>query len=217
MIPCWDNDCGFQQNTVLDYIDCNTDVKFRVQKIKMHAGIGTHIDAPAHCIPGTLTIEDIPLKKLITSCIVIDVSQKANANYSVTCNDIHDFEKKYGEIPKSIFVIIYTGWERFWTQPDKYRNNLIFPSVSKEAAELLLMRDIVGLGIDTLSPDRQEDGFPVHQLLLNAGKYIIENIANCNQLPPIGASIIALPMKIKDGTEAPVRLIGVQNISHTII
>ncbi len=59
--------------------------------------------------------------------------------------------------------------------------------------------------------DREEDGFPVHQLLLNSGKYIIENIANCNKLPPTGASIIALPIKVKNGTEAPIRLVGVKN------
>lgn len=208
-ISHWSGGCGFQHTIELDYADCNESVKFRAQKIEMHAGIGTHMDAPAHCIPGGLTIEDITLKQLITSCIVIDVTQKVNEKYSVSCDDIHDFENKYGTIVKDTFVMIYTGWERFWNQPEKYRNNLIFPSVSDKAAQLLLKRDIMGLGIDTLSPDREEDGFPVHQLLLNAGKYIIENVANCKQLPPTGASTIALPIKIKDGTEAPIRLIGV--------
>src|SRR5439155_8619307 len=123
-------------------------------------GIGTHMEAPAHCIPGGLTIEDITLKQLITPCIVIDVSEKSNEKYSVTCDDIYNFENKYGTIFKDTFVIIHTGWERFWTHPERYRNNLLFPSLSKEAAKLLLERDIAGLGIDTLSPDREEDGFP---------------------------------------------------------
>ncbi len=210
-IPHWGIGCGFQHSIELDYADCDSNVKFRVQKIEMQAGIGTHMDAPAHCISGGLTIENIALEQLITSCIVIDISHKAHEKYSVTCNDIYDFENKHGTISKDTFVFIYTGWERFWNMPSKYRNNLIFPSVSKEAAQLLLERNISGLGIDTLSPDREEDGFPVHQLLLNAGKYIIENVANCNKLPSVGASIIALPMKIKEGTEAPVRLIGVIN------
>lgn len=210
-IPHWSDGCGFQHKVELDYADCNANVKFRVQRVEMHAGIGTHMDVPAHCIPGGITIEDITLKQLITSCIVIDASYNAHEKYSVTCDDIHGFEKKYGTIFKDTFVIVHTGWGRFWNQSEKYRNNLIFPSISKEAAQLLLERNIIGLGIDTLSPDREEDGFPVHQLLLNAGKYIIENVANSNKLPPIGASIIALPIKIKDGTEAPIRLIGVKN------
>src|ERR1700722_20945542 len=60
-IPCWDNDCGFQHGLTLDYADCSTDIKFRVQKFEMPAGIGTHMDAPAHCIPGGKTIDEISL------------------------------------------------------------------------------------------------------------------------------------------------------------
>ncbi|MEI8296220.1 MAG: cyclase family protein [Alphaproteobacteria bacterium] len=105
-------------------------------------------------------------------------------------------------------MVIHTGWERYWGVPEKYRNNLVFPSVSAEAALALQMRQIVGLGIDTLSPDLPEDGFPVHQLILGAGKYIVENIANASKLPPMGAYILAFPMKIQGGTEAPIRLVG---------
>ncbi|MCI5057750.1 MAG: cyclase family protein, partial [Flavobacteriales bacterium] len=106
------------------------------------------------------------------------------------------------------FVIIYTGWEQYWGTPEKYRNNYVFPSISKEAASLLLDRQIVGLGIDTLSPDRPEDGFPVHHLILGADKYIIENIANASKLPSVGAHTFALSIKIQGGTEAPLRLVG---------
>ena len=63
-------------------------------------------------------------------------------------------------------------------------------------------------GIDTLSPDRPEDSFKVHQIFLGAGKILIENVANLDSMPPVGGFIMALPIKIKDGTEAPVRLIG---------
>ena len=169
------------------------------------------MDAPAHCIPGGAAVADIPLEQLITACVVIDVSAKADKNYSVSRADIHEFEQRHGTIAKNTFVMIHTGWERFWQQPEKYRNNLVFPCVSRAAAELLIERNIAGLGIDTLSPDRADDGFPVHRVILGAGKYIIENIANSNQLPPVGASVMVLPIKIEAGTEAPVRLIGVKN------
>lgn len=66
----------------------------------------------------------------------------------------------------------------------------------------------MGLGIDTLSPDRPNEGYPVHRTLLSAGKYIIENIANSEQLPPTGSFVLALPLKIRQATEAPMRLIG---------
>jgi kynurenine formamidase len=208
-IPQWENNCGFQCINSIDYNDCDDDVKFRVQKIEMVAGIGTHMDAPAHCVEGGKTIANIGLQQLMSACVVIDVSDKANESYKVTADDILEFENVYGKISKNVFVIFHTGWGRFWDEPDKYRNNLNFPCVSREAAELLVGRDITGIGIDTLSPDRSDGGFPVHHVILNAGKYIIENVANSDKLPKTGSYIIALPMKIKDGTEAPVRLVGI--------
>ncbi len=68
-------------------------------------------------------------------------------------------------------------------------------------------RNIAGLWIDTLSPDRSESGYPVHAALLGAGKYIVENIANAGALPPIGSFAFVLPIKTQKGTDAPIRLI----------
>lgn len=207
-IPHWGEGCGFNPVINHDYHESEGEVKFRVQYLEMRAGIGTHMDAPKHCFPHGFTISELKIEELISPCVVIDSSEKSHEKYSVSPNDIHEFENQYGMIPKNAFVICSTGWDRFWNTPEKYRNNLIFPSVSKEAAALLLERNVRGLGIDTLSPDRVEDGFPVHHLFLGANKYIIENIANSKRLPPVGASIIALPIKIEGGTEAPIRLIG---------
>ena len=77
-------------------------------------------------------------------------------------------------------------------------------------AEHLLARNIAGIGIDTLSPDRPDSGFPVHQLLLGADKYIIENVANPQQMPKTGGFALVLPMKIQGATEAPTRLVGLK-------
>lgn len=207
-IPTWDGNCGFNHTLRCDYSDCPTGVKFRVQKVTMNAGIGTHMDAPSHCIPGGKCIADLTLNELITPCVVIDISDHAHERYSLSIEDIESFESKYGVISDNTFVIIYTGWEKFWNEPSKYRNNLVYPSVSKEAAELLLSRNIAGIGIDTLSPDRPTEEFIVHQILLGAGKYIVENVANATKLPPTGAYSFTLPIKASELTESPVRLLG---------
>lgn len=207
-IPAWDLGCGFVQTIKVDYSECSSDVKFRINRIEMDAGIGTHIDAPAHCMPSGCTVDRLPLENFLAPCIVIDLSEIAHESYLASPQDILSFEKRYGIIGSGSFVIFRTGWERYWHDPEKYRNGHRFPSISKEAAELLLERDIVGIGIDTLSPDTEESGYPVHAALLGAGKYIIENVANVQRLPARGSLILALPMKIKDGTEAPVRLVA---------
>ncbi len=208
-VPHWGVDVAFKYNArLIKSAETNGKMAFRVQRLEMSSGIGTHMDAPSHCYEQAASIHDIPLSSLITPCRVIDVSDRVYDQYSVSEDDVFLYEEKYGRIPDDSFVIIYTGWDQRWSQPEKYRNEKVFPNISVKAAQLLLARNIVGIGIDTLSPDAFGSDFPVHELLLSAGKYIIENVANAKKLNPADSYVFALPMKIMDGTEAPVRLIG---------
>lgn len=211
-IPTWNGGCGFNHERHIDYADCAGEDKFRVMKMSMNAGIGTHMDAPSHCISGGKCIHEFDVDELCMPCFVIDISGKAHERYCLAPEDITDFEGKYGPIHKGSCVMIKTGWSKFWDTPEKYRNNYEFPSVSPESGNLLIQRGVRALGIDTLSPDRPHDGFKVHQIFLGAGKILIENVANLNNMPPVGSFVMALPIKIKDGTEAPVRLVGLIGI-----
>jgi kynurenine formamidase len=206
-MPSWSESCRFGHTLREDY-DSSVSYQFRTYDIHMQAGMGTHIDAPSHYFPEGRSITDLSLNECIAPCVVINVASQSHERYFLRPQDIEAFETQHGVIPPGCFVMIYTGWEQHWNSPEQYRNNHVFPSVSKEAASLLLERQIVGLGIDTLSPDRPEDGFPVHHLILGADKYIIENVAHASKLPPVGAYTLALPIKIQGGTEAPLRLIG---------
>lgn len=206
-IPTWDGSRGFAHHLHHDY-DPKSVYKFRTHKIAMNEGVGTHMDSPAHCFSNGRHIHELDLGDLAAPCIVIDISGKAHETYCLSVQDVEDFEKDFGRIPGGSFVITLTGWGKRWRDRDKYRNNLVFPTISNEAAQLFLKRAVVGIGIDTLSPDRPENGFPVHAAMLGAGKYIVENIANAETLPPTGSYSVAFPMKIVDGTEAPVRLIA---------
>lgn len=208
--PSWDGSCGFRHEILFDYAQGTSEVQFRVHQITMHAGIGTHMDAPSHCVPGGHSIHELDFNHFIAPCVVVDVSEKSHELYTTSVEDITHFETTYGKIPKGSFVIIRTGWERFWNEPAKYRNDYRFPSISANVASLLLDRGIVGIGIDTLSPDRPDSGYPVHQAILGAGKYIIENVANSGMLPPVGCYSLALPIKAKGCTEAPIRLIALR-------
>lgn len=209
-VPTWDRGCGFHHEVHIDYTQSTGKNKFRVMKVQMDAGIGTHMDAPSHCIPGGKCIHDFDVNQLIMPCVVIDVQPNCHQRYSLSLQDIRDFEDKYGKIVKETCVMVRTGWSQFWSQPSKYHNNHVFPSVSREAAEALLQRGVNALGIDTLSPDRPEEGFEVHRLFLGAGKILIENVAHLDQMPPSGAFVMIFPINIKDGTEAPIRLVGLK-------
>ncbi len=207
-IPIWDDGRGFEMLTVNDYKDCTPPDLFRNQTIKCNTGIGTHMDAPAHCVPGGKTIDMLTMDELVTDCVVIDVGG-ADENFIAMPEVIEKWEAEHGQIKANSFVIFYTGWSKFWDDTGKYRNNYKFPTVHKTTAELLVKRNIAGLGVDTLSADNGSLGFPVHQIVLGAGKYLVENIADLKDVPPVGAKIHVLPIKIKDATEAPIRLIAI--------
>lgn len=207
-IPTWNGCCGFHAEVKLDYKDCTTPVKFRVQKLKMHGSIGTHMDAPLHCFPEGRSIAEIPIEHLIGPGIKIDVSHKCDERLIVSLKDIQDFEALHGTIQEGAIVLIQTGWAKFWETPAQYHNHHIFPCVEGVVAEYLVTRKIRGLGIDTLAPDRPEIGFPVHHALLGADKWIVENAANLEKIPATGSTIFALPLKGEGLTEAPTRLIA---------
>jgi kynurenine formamidase len=207
-VPSWDGSCGFLLEVDVDYNNCPPLYLFRTQKINSRAGIGTHMDAPAHCFPSAKTIDALALEDLIVPCIVIKLEEPADERYLLGFEAIKKFETKHGDIPPNAFVIVCTGWGRYWAEPEKYRNNLQFPSIHEEAAMFLLERRIAGLGIDTLSADAGGKVFPVHRVILGAGKYLVENIANAESLPPTGATALVMPTKISEATEAPIRLVA---------
>ena len=137
LIPTWDGGCGFLHKNVIDYPDCTAEVKFRVQQVSMQAGVGTHLDAPAHCIEGGLSVADIPLSQLIAPCIVMDVSRYCDAEYSLSSEEVLHFENQHGRLDAGNILLVYTGWEKYWNDPERYRNNFQFPSISEECARLL--------------------------------------------------------------------------------
>ncbi|MBI5273483.1 MAG: cyclase family protein, partial [Chlamydiales bacterium] len=206
-IPTWNGSCGFCHKTILDY--GKTGVK--VMKFEMHAGVGTHMDAPSHFKEGEgVDVADVPLDKLIGPLCVIDVRKKMTQDLMIGIKDIKAFEQQFGKIPKNSFVVGYTGWDQFWSSPNQYRNedkmgNMHFPGFDEKAAAYLLDKEISGIGIDTLSPDGSNMQFPVHKVILGAKKIILENLTNLHQVPAIGSYLFAIPAKIQFATEATVR------------
>jgi kynurenine formamidase len=207
-VPTWDDSCGFRLQ--MGKSDDENDV------ITMHTSTGTHIDAPSHSLEGKITVDSLPLTQLLGPAYVIDVSDRAIADYAISLADIQNYEATYGPIAENGIVIGYTGWSRYWSDTARYRSveargDTHFPVFSTSAIKYLLERKIAGIAIDTFSPDPIRSSnciFPNHDLLFKAGKYIIENLTNVDLLPPRGSYIIALPMKIQKGGEAPARVIA---------
>lgn len=209
----WDGSCGFSYKLNYDYPDGG----FRGQQYTMRSCLGTHLDSPAHCFEGAADCSTMELKNAVVPAYVIDVTAKVHEDYGICLDDINEFESRYEKIKAGSLVFFNTGWSKHWHDPILFRNekNGIphFPFVTKEVIQLLLERDVVGIGIDTLSPDPfTSNDFPAHKLILGAGKYIIENVANLGSMPAMNCYVIALPLKIRGGVESPIRLIGLMPV-----
>ncbi|KKP29329.1 MAG: hypothetical protein UR12_C0010G0046 [candidate division TM6 bacterium GW2011_GWF2_30_66] len=214
-LPTWEGECGFKSFVDIDYKDHEDNV--RLMRYEMFAGIGTHMDSPSHFCEGGKSVADILPENLVAKACVMDISFKIinNQNYMISKEDLLDWESENGRVlPGSIFLI-YTGWSlNLALDADRYRNedefgDLHFPGVSLECAEILVEREILAIGIDTLSIDGGNLEPLVHKKILCTGsRYIIENIANLDRLPAIGAYVVVAPLKISGGSEAPVRMLG---------
>jgi kynurenine formamidase len=185
---------------------------------------GTHIDAPIHFSKQGQSVDEIPLEKLIGQAIKIDVSSKAlnNPDYLLSVEDFLDWEKKEKIIiPSGSIVLLQTGFSKYYPDKIKYLGTdkrgknavkeLHFPGLSPAAAKWLVEnRTINAIGIDTPSIDYgQSEDFKSHVTLLSLNIPVFENLANLDKLPSKGFEIIALPMKIKGGSGAPLRIVAI--------
>jgi kynurenine formamidase len=180
--------------------------------------LGTHLDAPNHFERDRPSVDKIPAEELFAPGVVLDVRGPVSANpdYLVSLDDVKKFEAEHGPIPPHAVVLANTGWSKFWSAPDRYQNRdvrdqLHFPGFSAEAVDYLIKeRNIRGVGLDTLSVDQGVSrDFPVHHLLGKASRYGLENLANLDQLPPLGFYLFVAPIKIESGSGGPTRVFAV--------
>jgi len=177
--------------------------------------LGTHIDAPNHFELNQPSVDQIPFEQLIGSAVIIDITDKTerNPDYALSQSDILLWEKANGQIPNGSIVLLNTGWSKLWHNFEDYKNKdsngrMHFPGYSKETAVFLVeKRHIRGIGIDTLSGDCGNcSDFKVHHIINSAGKFILENVANLDKLPPKGVTLIVAPIKIEGGSGGQCRI-----------
>ena len=185
--------------------------------VTMSEHAGTHLDAPVHVFPGGATVDQLPVGGFFSPACVVDVQEAAasDPDYRVTRADVERFIEAHGPLPRGCFVFFRTGWASRWPSQQQYVNEdfcgaKYFPGISLDVARFLLdeVRP-VGVGIDTLSIECGcTEHLTVHRFLLGAGVYILENVANLESLPPTGALVIALPLKLLGGSGSPARVVA---------
>ena len=178
----------------------------RVLETPEHAG--THLDAPSHFAPGGAHTDAIPADRLIAPCVVLDVRAECEADpgFALEREHVEDAERRDGPIETGTAVLALTGWDRHLGDSERYVEG-DFPGFGPSAAELLIDRGVVGIGIDTLGVDPgAADDYPVHHLTLPAGLWHLEGLINLSQLPARGALLVVGVLPVVDGSGAPARV-----------
>jgi kynurenine formamidase len=184
---------------------------------------GTHIDAPIHFAAGRQTVDRIPLNRLMAPAAVLDVSAASagNVDYQVTVQDLQRWEGTNGELPRGIILLLRTGFSARWPDAARYLGTaerggaavakLHFPGLHPDAARWLLAnRSVAAVGIDTASIDYgQSTLFETHRALNEQNVPAFENLTALERLPPTGSHVVALPMKIANGSGAPLRAVAI--------
>jgi arylformamidase len=160
--------------------------------------IGTHVDAPAHQIAGGETLDEIPLERLVTDAATIDVSGRAPGPIPAAELAPHLDRVRSGDI-----VFLYSDNARNWGS-DAYWTGWSYPDA--DAARALIERGISAIGFDGPSADPVDSTtFDLHRVWLGAGRMIIENATNLDQLPERTRVVVA-PMKVRDANGGPARI-----------
>ena len=208
-MPFWPGTAPFVIERLADY-----DKGYRMHRFSLWENIGTHIDAPAHFIEGGASVNELGLNDLVAPVAVINVQDRValDPDYQLSVRDVLTWEERNGQVLPGSLVVMNTGWYKKFSDPKAYVNQdeqgvLHFPGFSVAAAELLVERDVAGIGIDTLSLDPGNDlSFPVHRIILGAGKFQVENLNNLDALPAAGAVAVIGVLPVKDASQAQARI-----------
>jgi kynurenine formamidase len=183
---------------------------------------GTHFDAPIHWISGRdlprNATDTIPVANLIGPACVIDCSREAaaDADFLLTADFIRNWEAVHGSIPRRSWVLMRTDWSKR-ADPVAYQNfdetGQHTPGPAADAVQLLVERDVIGFGSESNGTDagqaqHLQPPYPCHTFMHGSGRYGLQCLTNLDLLPPTGAMLICPPLKIRNGSGSPLRVLA---------
>jgi len=184
---------------------------------------GTHFDAPIHWVSGRHLPENstdtIAAGKFVAPACVLDCSRQAaaDADYLLTVDFLRQWERRHGRIAEGSWVLMRTDWSKR-TDPVAYQNidetGQHTPGPNTEAVRFLVEeRGVLGFGSEAIGTDAGQafhlkPPYPCHYYMHGSGRFGLQCLTNLDLLPPVGSLIIAAPLKIKDGSGSPLRVLA---------
>jgi len=198
---------------------------------------GTHINAPStyhHYRNGSLTVDKLPVSYLVHVPAVV-INNPLNRQppslepslpsriHILTKHDIVRWEEVHGRIAKGAFVILRTGWSKYWLHPDKFFGRFVdrarqtYPGFGMDAITWLTnSRSISGVGTECVDVELPSTtGNSVKQFLASRNRFSIVQMTNLDELPPNNFHVTVAPLKLRGGSGGPARVFATVAKSHT--
>ncbi len=167
-----------------------------LSELSMGSHAGTHVDAPLHFIRQGLGVDEMPLDIAVGHARVVEIRDPE----SIKPEELEPLRIRRGER-----ILLKTkNSPRVW-QTNAFVEDFVF--VSDEAAEYLVKRGVVLVGIDYLSVGGyKHDGGNIHHTLLSNGIWIIEGL-NLSGVKAGDYDLVCLPLRLERGDGSPARVI----------
>jgi arylformamidase len=167
-------------------------------RLCMSSHHATHVDAPAHFIPGGATVDQLPLDALVGPARVFELSAQR------TAADLDALDWP----PGTERVLFRTPNSARWDEPTFYAD---YVAVAPDAARWLVARGVRLVGIDYLSIETYEPPSPdTHLTLLGAGVVVLEGL-DLRHVTPGPYTLLCLPLKFLGADGAPARTLLVED------
>ena len=212
-IPIWPGDPAVEFQVVAHFATEG----YYLRKFTIGEHSATHMNAANSFVKEGTGIDAYPPQSRVVKAVVVDVRDKVqkNPDYTLSQQDVLDWEQQHGEIPAESVVILYTGWQEKWGDSAAFFNQdiqgkLHFPGFNGETTRFLLhQRKIVGVGIDTHGVDPGLDSdYSTNKQVLNQNGIVLECLTNLDQLPPVGTTLILGTLRLKGGSGTPLSVMA---------
>jgi len=194
-----------------------------ITRMGVHAT--THIDAPWHYGPTDdhgrrlQAIHEMPLELCFGPGVIFDMRHKSDGS-SITVDDLERNLAQTGAVLEAgTIALIYTGRDRFQGTRNYWKSGT---GMSSEATEWLIDHGVKVMGIDQwgwdppfqseIAKSKAENDntrfWQGHLVGRRKPYWHMEQLRGLDQLPSHGFDVAAFPLRLKDASAAPTRVVA---------
>ncbi len=192
---------GTQAPSLIPAADYEND-GFRETLLNMTTHTGTHIDAPAHIVPGRPTLDRLPASQFIGKALAVDC-RRLREGEAVTIACLAPYGEK---ADRADFLLFNLGWDSRWGS-DAYFGD--YPCLDDQVMDYIIAGRCKGVGFDVIRLDPVGGSVARHRRLLSARDVvIIENLTRLDQCGRDLFNFSCFPLSLENADGSPVRAVA---------